>query len=372
LAQDDSRFPCNVLAAIFMHALLAPIFLHVFHVAALHVSEDPKRGGVLGARVSDYSSPKDWVTNVFSVKDQDDSAIVPETTPGRRAIADFQEERGRVEGARLDIIVFGIMRTFQETWPRVQDQLRLSQLESRGVNVNIIVSTTLKVRCTEKDKLESFCPEVWERWSEDEFRRQIRATYGSRLQYIFDTSAENLDKVGELLKSDEGSVYTMLKDTGLRLWSDRKPSHSGITVLLRSDVYFTTTSVDFRAICKSQPGYHFISGSWERPCFWHQRDLDFGAVACSPRVLELDFVDLERCEQHWPGCANGKDQPPPLPKGFSGSWNDHCGNDALRACSSYECDQILTFLSRGEFLGNLDAQEIFLTIHRWNESEASE
>mmetsp|Transcript_30296 Transcript_30296/g.79343 ORF Transcript_30296/g.79343 Transcript_30296/m.79343 type:complete len:358 (-) Transcript_30296:15-1088(-) len=355
------------------HTLLPPaILLQVFHVTAVHVLRDPPQGGGLETGVSHYPDPKSWVTNVFSVGNQDDDAIVLEPTSGQRSLADVQKQRGRSQGARLDIIVFGIMRTFQETWPRVQDQLQLSQLEARGVRVDVVVSTTLRVRCTEKDHREGFCAEAWRQWSEDEFKRQIRGTYGSRLKYIFDTSAENLDKVGELLKSDEGSVYTMLKDTGLRLWRGRKPPSSGVTVLLRSDVYFTTAHVDVRAICKSQPGYLFISGWWERPCFWHQRDLDFGAVACSPRALELDFAAPERCEQRWPGCANGADEPPPLPAGFSGSWSDHCGAEALRACGTHECDQVLTFSSRGELLGNLDAREVFLKIRRWNESEAME
>lgn len=356
-------------------ALALAASLQALHVSALTVLGDPQHGG---GRIdlSRRLDPKDWVTRVIPVNNQEGNTTAVEPAPGLRKPEDYQKgfhvrqlERAFFDGARLDVIVFGIMRSFQETWPKVQDQLMLSQMESRGVTVNVIVSTTLQVRCTEKDYHEGFCSEEWERWSEDEFKQAIRSTYGSRLRYIYDTSATAIDKVRALLESDEGAVYTMLQDTGYRFWSGTNPSDSGITVILRADVHFDygTKHVNMYSLCDLQPGYNFISGPVERPCFWHQRDWDLGAVACNPRVLKLGITPQDTCYPRWPGCINGTDEPPPLPKGFSGSWKDNCGDESLRACHTHQCKQVLTFMNHGESLGTLDAHGIFLRIHRHGE-----
>jgi len=335
------------------------------HVSTLTVHGGPPHGeGRTG--LSQYLDPEDWVTRVISLSSREGNATAVEPAPGLREPEDYQERRGEVEGARLDVIVFGIMRTFQEAWPIVADQLQLSRMESRGVTVNVIVSTTLQVRCTDKDYSDGSCSEIWERWSEDEFKQAIRSTYGPRLRYIYDTSATAIDKVRALLESDEGRLHTVLQDTGSRLWSDMNPSHSAITIVLRADVHFDygTKHVDISSLCDLQPGYNFISGPWERPCFWHQRDWDMGVVACNPRVLKLGTTPPERCDPQWNGCINGTDEPPPLPEGFSGSWEDNCGDESLRACDTHQCNQVLTFMNQGESLGTLDAHGIFLRIHR--------
>ncbi|CAK0801110.1 unnamed protein product [Prorocentrum cordatum] len=361
-------------------ALALAVSWQVQHVRALSVLVDPHHAdGRIGlspchvghpeGQMGPLTAEQDWVTSVIPVNSQEGNTTSAEHAPGLRKLEGYQRERGDLEGARLDVIVFGIMRSFQETWPKVEDQLQLPQMESRGARVNVIVSTTLQVRCTEKDYSEGFCSEEWTRWSEDEFKQAIRSTYGPRLRYIYDTSATAVDKVRALLQSDEGSLHTILHDKALRLWSGMNPSHSGITIVLRADVHFDyrTKHVNIASLCDSQPGYNFISGPWERPCFWHQRDWDLGAVACNPRVLQFGITPHSMCDSQWDGCANGSDEPPPLPEGFSGSWKDKCGDESLRACSTYQCNQVLTFMNSGEHLGTLDTYGIFLTIHRYGE-----
>jgi hypothetical protein len=336
----------------------------LFSIGALRA-----RGGRRRPSEPSYLDPKTWDTKVISPKDWGDNVTSVESERLQIQDAHLCKERfDHLTDARLDVIVFGIMRNFQSTWPTVQKQLQLSEIESCGVRVNVVVSTSLQVRCTDKDYLKGWCSKVWQTWSEDEFKKAIRTTYGSRLRYIFDTRAEGTTKVAELLESDEGSVYTVLKDAGLRLRSGMNPSISGVTIILRADAVFTTDYVDPVATCKLQPGYNYISGSFERPCFWHQRDWDFGGVACDARVLKLAFARPETCDRVWPGCFNGTDEPPPLPKGFSGSWRTPCNGKSIRACGTLACNSVISFMKHDAFLGTLDAHGIFLDLLRPNGS----
>jgi len=341
--------------------------LRIFLLSAPFFSEGAllARGGPRHTGDQRYLDPKDWDTKVISSNDLEDNATSVEPKWVQRQGSHLCKERfGHLKDARLDVIVFGIMRNFQSIWPTVQKQLQLSDMESCGVRVSIAVSTSLQVRCTDKDYLNGWCSKVWQTWSEDEFKNEIRATYGPRLQYIFDTRAQGTTKVTEFLESDEFSVYTLLKDAGLRLRSGMNPSDSGVSIVLRADAVFTTDYVDPFAMCKLQPGYNFISGSTERPCFWHQRDWDFGGVACNPQVLKLAYARPETCDSVWPGCFNGTDEPPPLPKGFSGSWRTPCNGKSIRACGTRSCNSVVSFLKHDAFLGTLDAHGIFLELRR--------
>jgi len=343
------------------------MLLRVVLLSAQYFSVDAlnARGGRRDPREPRTLDPKEWVTRVISAKDWGDNVTSEERQRLQGHDADACKRKfGHLSDARLDVIVFGIMRNFQSTWPTVQKQLQLSDLESCGVRVNVVVSTSLQVRCTEKDYLNDWCAEEWQTWSEDDFKKKIRATYGSRLRYIFDTRAEGITKVTELLESDGGSVYTVLKDAGLRLQSGMNPSNSGVTIILRADAVFTADYVDPAAACKWQPGYNYISGSTERPCFWHQRDWDFGGVACNPQVLRLAFARPETCDRVWPGCFNGTDEPPPLPKGFSGSWRTPCNGKSIRACGTLACNSVVSFMKHDAVLGTLDAHGIFLELRR--------
>jgi hypothetical protein len=339
-----------------------------FSVVALRAPGDPEHHQA----TSYVLDPNDWDTKVIPVSELKDDATSIRPAPLRRSSANHCKDGvGHLTGTRLDIIVFGLMRTFERTWPMAKHQLSLSDMESCGATVNILVSTSLNIRCTEKDYRNGWCSKTWENWSEAEFKKQIRTTYGPRLRYIFDTSARNLAKVNELLNSDEDSIHTMLRNTALRLWSGMNPSGSSATVILRADAWFTTNHVDVVAMCDLQPGYNIISGSKVRPCVVHSRDWDLGAVACNPQVLRLYFNPTETCGSVWPGCVNGTDEPPPLPKGFSGPWhNDRAvargcvRSSSDRACDLDTCNQVATFMKHNELLGTLDAHGIFLRLLR--------
>jgi len=347
---------------------LVLLSIQTFSVIALRAPEDPENH-----QATPYTlDPNDWDTKIIPVSELEDNAISIRPAPTRRISANLCKDGvGHLTGTRLDIIVFGLMRTFQKTWPMVTRQLSLSDMESCGATVNILVSTSLKIRCTAKDHRRGRCSKTWEAWTEDEFKKQIRTTYGSRLRYILDTSARNLARVNELLNSDEDSVHTMFRDKALRIWSGMRPSGSSATMILRADAWFTTNHVDVVAICEMQPGYNIISGSKVRPCFVHNRDWDFGAVACNPHALRLYFNPTETCGSGWPGCVNGTDEPPPLPEGFSGPWH----NDGVvppgcvrksgnRACDLDTCNQVATFMKHNELFGTLDAHGIFLKLLR--------
>lgn len=352
-----------------MSLSLALLSIRVFSIIALRTPEDHLHHQA----TSHAFDPNDWDTKIISVSEslkttQSQSYPAPMriSSPHR-----CKDGVGHLTGTRLDIIVFGIMRTFQKTWPMVQHTLRLSDMESCGATINILVSTSLKIRCTDKDYLHGWCSKTWESWSEDDFKKQIRTTYGSRLRYIFDTSARGLAKVRKLLNSGDDSVHTMLRDRALRLWSGMSPSGSTATMILRADARFTSNHVDVFAMCELQPGYNIISGWKVRPCFVHSRDVDLGAVACNPQVLKLHFNPTETCGSGWPGCANGTDEPPPLPEGFSGPWHNHGAvawgcerKSGDRACDLVTCNQVATFMKQNELLGTLDAHGIFLKLVR--------
>ena len=52
---------------------------------------------------------------------------------------------------RLLLILFGLMRTYEITWPHIATTLDLDGIEARGGSVDIVVSTSLGSRCSPKD-----------------------------------------------------------------------------------------------------------------------------------------------------------------------------------------------------------------------------
>ena len=57
-------------------------------------------------------------------------------------------------------------------------------------------------------------------------------------------------------------------------------------IALRPDAALTEP-VDIRAVCRRRPGTNVISGAIQRLSYFHDRDWDWGYLACHPASLNL-------------------------------------------------------------------------------------
>ena len=148
-----------------------------------------------------------------------------------------------------------------------------------------------------------------------------------------------------------------------------------------------TAPLRLAVVCRSHPGLSILSGSFQRPMDFHDRDIDFGVLACSPAALNLwvapyivpVFVNSLSCPRSW--YKQGDDEhlgcPVARPAAFNGSWTARIctglkdGGRAGRLCASTD------LLSRAHIpFDHLDADGIFLrllvnrvTTYAWREAK---
>lgn len=122
-----------------------------------------------------------------------------------------------------------------------------------------------------------------------------------------------------------------------------------LTVVLRPDVTFTR-ALHVVPLCTQEKTTYIISGSFTRPYIFHNRDWDFGYVACDATLFR--FVAMNNVT---------KGHIPPLPKGFRGCWGDTCAN---KWRYPYMENVIARHMDNGVTLRNLDTSRTFLALHR--------
>mmetsp|Transcript_21853 Transcript_21853/g.50865 ORF Transcript_21853/g.50865 Transcript_21853/m.50865 type:complete len:395 (+) Transcript_21853:239-1423(+) len=255
------------------------------------------------------------------------SRNVPRWSLGRTG-GTISAQSDAVPRTKVLVIVVGLLRSFRETWPVVSQQL---QLESPGLDVDIVVASDLGTPCSDKDVRENRCPHEWTRLSHAEMRRDLRATYGTWLRHIEDQSGKHS---GGDQRAFEARVLRLLRShtagANLRPWSEYS-----ITLALRPDVIFVQPHpmgehrfliVDLAQVCAEFPGLRIIGGSQSRPEVFHNRDWDFAWLICAPATVRnwllLDASPRDSCNASWPGCARTRPRPPPLPRGLTGRWSE--------------------------------------------------
>lgn len=263
----------------------------------------------------------------------------------------------RCNSTRLLVVVFGLLRTFAETWSRVHRQIRIASLEACGSLVHVVVCTDLAVACSVRDINHKRChPYLRPMTTKIERQSTIQRVYGGRLKGIVDSAISSQQRLVELVKL-AGSYVDQFTHV----------------LAIRTDGFFTAPrSFDIAAACLASPGFNIISGSWTRPCFVHDRDMDFGFLACEPSLFKLYFSDGPTCKRKWPGCLGKRSQPPRLPSDFTGSWTRGCGAGTSRndACSTDMCDAVMRFNLQGARLGTLD-KRTFVGLQRMKEMKSN-
>lgn len=245
---------------------------------------------------------------------------------------------------RLLVVIYGLMRTYESTWPQIRSGLSLYESE-------ILVSTNLQHQCKEK-----VCPGNTPAESEKKFREKIQNAYGDAtiIQFRNDTRS-----VGRIL------LVIRARSQQLNMTMMNYLNQFDFVLALRPDAVFTTPTsfLCLREICMDHTGFNIISGDFERDCFWHKRDWDFGFLACKPQSLPLYFEPVFTCQRDWPGCSASVPIIPPLPSDFTGSWYDTCysprplmNQSALDSslCRHSYCDIVATFRTSNVRLGTLD------------------
>mmetsp|Transcript_127167 Transcript_127167/g.231050 ORF Transcript_127167/g.231050 Transcript_127167/m.231050 type:complete len:432 (-) Transcript_127167:37-1332(-) len=275
----------------------------------------------------------------------------------------------KCSGTKMLIVIYGLMRSYQTAWPRIQQMMYLDKWEACGAEVHVLVSTSIQSRCSGKDEKRDpvLCNEL-SSMSDEAYLAGIRKTYGSRLKAIFVSEAFNTDRISAALGHMAGERNGVSSRSARSMMRDFVQSLQGsgavpylqrfdYAVALRADVVLSA-HLDVPRACGWRPGFNVISGVVDRPCFIHRRDWDLGYLACSAKLLEDffgDASDRQRCRVSWQGCLDDRCSPPPLPRDFTGSWTTPCGADhGTCACAQNECDRVLQFKSLGIRLGTLD------------------
>ena len=266
---------------------------------------------------------------------------------------------------KLLLIFFSQLRTFQKTWRNVQSALNFGDFE-----VDILVISNISSRCGFHE-----CDPKWKILNDDDFIKSIRNTYDTA-EFNFlgiDQSTERVDnsiyrgltgaKVGNISKGGMAVVYPGLKNfTNNNIENFLSDYHH--VLMLRPDVVFTNT-LNITEVCARRRGFNLIMSPYNIDCFVFLRESDFGFLACDPLSVLDYFHPTSTCESY-DGCQRGHDDPPELPHEFQGSWKHTCWRDRsiFKACEQNFCHQVLTFQQKGKRLGNLNEEEVFLTIHR--------
>lgn len=147
-------------------------------------------------------------------------------------------------------------------------------------------------------------------------------------------------------------------------------------IVLRPDVALTKP-LALAETCAHSPGLNIISGSFTRPYVFHNRDWDFGYLACGAAAARAAWgesddgaAELLRDSPEANACCH---TPPPLSPDFKGSWTA-CALDAR--CSdqcSFGWACLLTKRAKraGLRFGTLDQHGVFARMLRCDDANAS-
>ena len=248
----------------------------------------------------------------------------------------------------LLVVVFGLMRTFKTTWPTMRQAIK-------GFDkIDIVVSTSIKHRCTGASPGRAFrgnCRDEFTRPSAEQYRSSIFDTYEPNLHFLFTNNVlRNEDRILASIDAAAKIRYKVSRDIFLSRYHH--------VLIIRPDVQFSSPHVDIQRLCASHAGFNIISADWERECFWHRRDWDYGFLACDPKSLVHYFQPKSKCN------ANGTCATPRLPDGFTGSWKDPSCAGQKRACDTLYCHRAKEFVDNKTRLGNLDDERVFFKIIR--------
>ena len=78
-----------------------------------------------------------------------------------------------------------------------------------------------------------------------------------------------------------------------------------VPLLLQSAGLDSQAPLDLVKVCKTFPGLSHISGNIYRRSTFHNRDVDFGTLACRPELLRWWYEPVPKAEgvrEAWPGC----------------------------------------------------------------------
>jgi hypothetical protein len=269
-----------------------------------------------------------------------------------------------MEGPRVLVVLIGLMRTFDISWPVLSNELQLDELERAGVGVDVVVVTSLKQRCTKRDKYSGLCTMPLENATDAAFAAEIARVYGRRLKLILDDVP--------LGASDEqfafGLPVSMFETRAKRFvewWIASKPpvaggspesgsafgEYSAVLAIRPDAVLITSTPIGtehtFRALdllqlCANAPGLRLVSGSVYRPYAYHNYDTDHGMLICPPATVEdwllLHAQPVDLCS-NFAGCKRKPPRPPPRPQHFTGKWAEEVCH--MPARDGPLCDRLL-------------------------------
>lgn len=277
---------------------------------------------------------------------------------------------------KLLIIVYGLMRTYKKNWPVLTKQLNLEGLEKCHSQVDLLVNTDLKTRCSERDYMRGSCANEEMRrqkfLSNEEYLKEIKETYKPYLKAVFNTPTYNLGRLEETLdvlsnSTDEKPsesypilLQQLLEQAGqadhylnqythiLAIRADSKLSRDKCRGCDKLDL-----QINLNEVCDKAPGFNVIHGlKTPVSCGIHSRDNDFGFLACNPKLMRDYFVPHSTC---LPKDVRARKNMPPVPSDFGHSWDRACGDELMS-----QCRKIKEFHERSIRLGTLDKENIFV------------
>lgn len=273
---------------------------------------------------------------------------------------DLTKKNGEASGKpRYLIIMYGLMQLHHETWPIVQNQLKLA--EGRA-DVDLIVATDLSTRCSEKDIGEGRCPPEWTDKTNEQLSQEIKDLYQPYIRAVFDDPTHRdggrvVPSVDDHYNFNENTPDTNLLRKIMGGSGDPFLQYDHV-LAMRSDASFSH-DFDIADVCSRNPGMNFIHGDYDCGCYIHHADSDKGSLACEAGLMRNFFQPKATCE--------GLTDPPPLPDGFGGSWYgngfDWPGVGGAGGPGMGECVQLMEFQNIGKRLGSLDGEGIVIHIH---------
>lgn len=287
---------------------------------------------------------------------------------------EIEASKTHIEGAKATctptkalILVFGLMRSYQRTWPIVADHLNLNKIGDCGGYADVVVNTDLMTRCSSKEFADGRCRPEWQTGTDVEYLAQIQETYKPYLKVVFNSTARNTYRIVESMEGTPASAHYSA-DTGFLesmfggLKKDMHLNRYTHMVVLRADTHFSQALPNLHEMCAQFPGLNTVHGDYETNCFVHSRDCDKAWVACTPSLMR-DAYDFETQNKNHQ-CVES--ELPPIPEGFGGQWygtNCPMGNPA----ESQECRAIKYFSDRQIRWGTLDALGTFTHVVQGNE-----
>jgi hypothetical protein len=230
------------------------------------------------------------------------------------AVAHIEQTVPNPTGKASLIVIIGLFREFE----RGTNSVKRNLIEANPHTTFDVALFTDEDVCSSKDVAEERCSCMNDA-NAAAINSTATALYGSRLIHVQVARASSM---------------------GLR-WQQSWPTIRTLAaarrylIVLRPDVELTAP-IDVPQTCKRHPGFNIISGDFERDFVFHNRDVDFGYLACSAATAELRWnpSQLERDGVHERGSGPTNEDatccrsPPSLPTGFTGSWNA-CGGDSV-------------------------------------------